>query len=325
VAELLALEDLRVRFRTMGLVRSWLQGNADPYIDAVIGAGFRLDEGETLGVVGESGSGKTTLARAVLGLVPVHSGSIRLRGRELVGLREAEYRRVRRHLGLMFQDPVASLSPRKTVRSLLLEPFRIHRIPLPEPEAAVRRLLAMVGLHDGILGTYPHQLSGGQARRVGVARTLALNPDLIIADEPTAGLDVSVQGEVLNLMNDLQQRLGLTYVIVTHNLPVIRHVSDRLVIMYLGRIVEEGATPDVFAGPLHPYTRGLLTAVPQPDPDKRRDRVELEGEVPSLRQRPSGCEFHTRCPYVQPRCRSEAPASRALDSGRRVSCHFPLG
>ena len=244
-----------MRFRTMGLVRSWLEGNADPYIDAVIGAGFRLDQGETLGVVGESGSGKTTLARAVLGLVPVHSGSIRLRGRELVGLREAEYRRVRRHLGLMFQDPVASLSPRKTVRSLLLEPFRIHRIPLPEPEAAVRRLLAMVGLHDGLLGAYPHQLSGGQARRVGVARTLALNPDLIIADEPTAGLDVSVQGEVLNLMNDLQHRLGLTYVIVTHNLPVIRHVSDRLVIMYLGRIVEEGATPDVFAGPaapLHP-------------------------------------------------------------------------
>jgi oligopeptide/dipeptide ABC transporter ATP-binding protein len=225
----------------------------------------------------------------------------------------------------MFQDPVASLSPRKTVRSLLLEPFRIHRIPLPEPETAVRRLLAMVGLHDGILGAYPHQLSGGQARRVGVARTLALNPDLIIADEPTAGLDVSVQGEVLNLMNDLQQRLGLTYVIVTHNLPVIRHVSDRLVIMYLGRIVEEGATPDVFAGPLHPYTRGLLTAVPQPDPDKRRDRVELEGEIPSLRQRPSGCEFHTRCPYVQPRCRSEAPALRALGGGRRVSCHFPLG
>ncbi len=158
-----------------------------------------------------------------------------------------------------------------------------------------------------------------------MARTLALNPDLIIADEPTAGLDVSVQGEVLNLMNDLQQRLGLTYVIVTHNLPVIRHVSDRLVIMYLGRIVEEGATPDVFAGPAHPYTRGLLTAVPQPDPDKRRDRVELEGEIPSLRQRPSGCEFHTRCPYVQPRCRAEAPASRALDGGRRVSCHFPLG
>ena len=309
----------------MGLVRAWLEGNADPYIDAVIGAGFRLDKGETLGLVGESGSGKTTLARAVLGLVPVHSGSIRLRGRELVGLREAEYRRVRRHLGLMFQDPVASLSPRKTVRSLLLEPFRIHRIPLPEPEASVRRLLAMVGLHDGLLGAYPHQLSGGQARRVGVARTLALNPDLIIADEPTAGLDVSVQGEVLNLMNDLQHRLGLTYVIVTHNLPVIRHVSDRLVIMYLGRIVEEGATADVFAGPAHPYTRGLLTAVPQPDPDKRRNRVELEGEIPSLRQRPSGCEFHTRCPYVQPRCRAEAPVTRALDGGRRVSCHFPLG
>jgi peptide/nickel transport system ATP-binding protein len=167
VAELLALRDLRVRFRTMGLVQSWLRGNADPYIDAVIGAGFRVDERETVGLVGESGSGKTTLARAVLGLVPVHSGSIRLRGRELVGLREAEYRRVRRHLGLMFQDPVASLSPRKTVRSLLLEPFRIHRIPLPEPESAARRLLAMVGLHDGFLGAYP--TSCPAARRAGSA------------------------------------------------------------------------------------------------------------------------------------------------------------
>jgi peptide/nickel transport system ATP-binding protein len=324
MAELLALENLRVRFRVMGIVRSWLGRNADPYIDAVIGAGFRVDEGETLGLVGESGSGKTTLARAILGLLPVHSGSIRLRGRELVGLPEAEYRRVRRHLGLMFQDPLASLSPRKTVRSLLLEPFRIHRIALPDPDAEVRRLLAMVGLHDRFCGAYPHQLSGGQARRVGVARTLALKPDLIIADEPTAGLDVSVQGEVLNLMNDLQHRLGLTYVIVTHNLPVIRHVSDRLVIMYLGRIVEEGATADVFAGPAHPYTRGLLTAVPQPDPDKRRASVELEGEIPSLRQRPPGCEFHTRCPLVQSRCRVEAPVSRDLGSGRRVTCHFPL-
>jgi oligopeptide/dipeptide ABC transporter ATP-binding protein len=324
MAELLALENLRVRFRVMGIVRSWLGRNADPYIDAVIGAGFRVDEGETLGLVGESGSGKTTLARAIVGLLPVHSGSIRLRGRELVGLPEAEYRRLRRHLGLMFQDPLASLSPRKTVRSLLLEPFRIHRIALPDPDAEVRRLLAMVGLHDRFCGAYPHQLSGGQARRVGVARTLALKPDLIIADEPTAGLDVSVQGEVLNLMNDLQHRLGLTYVIVTHNLPVIRHVSDRLVIMYLGRIVEEGATADVFAGPAHPYTRGLLTAVPQPDPDKRRASVELEGEIPSLRQRPPGCEFHTRCPLVQSRCRVEAPVSRDLGSGRRVTCHFPL-
>ncbi len=325
MAELLAVENLRVRFRTMGPVRALVERNADPYIDAVIGAGLRLDAGGTLGLVGESGSGKTTLARAVLGLVPVHSGSIRLRGRELVGLRESQYRRVRRHLGLMFQDPLASLSPRKTVRGLLLEPFRIHRIAVADGETEVRRLLAMVGLHDGFLGAYPHQLSGGQARRVGVARALALNPDVIIADEPTAGLDVSVQGEVLNLMNALQHRLGLTYMIVTHNLPVIRHVSDRLAIMYLGRIVEEGATAEIFAKPAHPYTRALLTAVPQPDPDRRRDKLELEGEIPSLRQRPSGCEFHTRCPFAEARCRVEAPAPRALGGGRQVSCHFPLG
>src|SRR5262245_3704493 len=323
VAELLALEDLRVRFRVMGLVRAWLEGNADPYIDAVIGAGFRVEEGATLGLVGESGSGKTTLARAILGLVPVQSGSIRLRGRELVGLREAEYRRVRRHLGLMFQDPLASLSPRKTVRSLLLEPFRIHHVALPDPEAEARRLLAMVGLHDGFLGVYPHQLSGGQARRVGVARTLALRPDLIIADEPTAGLDVSVQGEVLNLMNELQAALGLSYIIVTHNLPVIRHVSDRLAIMYLGRFVEEGPTQAIFRAPFHPYTQALLAAVPEPDPDKPSRQVGLKGEIPSLSARPPGCEFHTRCPFVQDRCRAEAPALGDVAPGRRVSCHFP--
>ncbi len=324
MTDLLAIKGLRVRFRTVGLVRALIDRIADPFIDAVLDVSLKVGPGETLGLVGESGSGKTTLARAVLGLVPVHSGSIAVQGKELVGLREGAYRAVRRELGMMFQDPVASLSPRKTVRNLLVEPFRIHGVRDVDADAEARRLLALVGLHDGFLGAYAHQLSGGQARRVGVARTLALRPRLILADEPTAGLDVSVQGEILNLMNELQQQFGLSYLIVTHNLPVIRHVSDRLAIMYLGRLVEQGSTRSVFAKPAHPYTHALLAAVPQPDPDRRREQLELQGEIPSLRRRPSGCEFHTRCIYAQARCRVEAPGPTSLGDGREVRCHFPL-
>ncbi len=324
MTELLSIKNLRVRFRTVGFVRALVDRIADPFIDAVLDVSLSVRSGETLGLVGESGSGKTTLARAVLGLVPVHSGSITVEGKELVGLKESEYRSVRKSLGMMFQDPVASLSPRKNVGGLLAEPFHIHRIRDVDINAETRRLLSIVGLHDGFLAAYAHQLSGGQARRVGVARTLALKPKLIMADEPTAGLDVSVQGEILNLMNELQQQFGLSYLIVTHNLPVIRHVSDRLAIMYLGRLVEQGPTKSLFARPAHPYTQALVAAVPQPDPDKRRTELELQGEIPSLRRRPSGCEFHTRCLYAQDRCRVEAPLPTPLPDGREVRCHFPL-
>ena len=324
MTELLSIRNLRVRFRTMGFVRALIDGIADPFIDAVLDVSLSVRAGETLGLVGESGSGKTTLARAVMGLVPVHSGSIKVEGKELVGLKESEYRAVRRSLGMMFQDPVASLSPRKNVGGLLAEPFHIHRIRDVDIDKEARRLLSIVGLHEGFLAAYAHQLSGGQARRVGVARTLALKPKLIMADEPTAGLDVSVQGEILNLMNGLQQTFGLSYLIVTHNLPVIRHVSDRLAIMYLGRLVEQGPTQSLFARPAHPYTQALIAAVPQPDPDKRRTELELQGEIPSLRRRPSGCEFHTRCLYAQDRCRVEAPKPTLLEGGREVRCHYPL-
>jgi peptide/nickel transport system ATP-binding protein len=321
---LLAVDALRVRFRTHGAVRARLQRIADPFIDAVMGVSLRLAAGETLGLVGESGSGKTTLARALTGLADVHSGQVHFAGRSLVGLDDQAMRPARREIAMMFQDPVASLSPRKSVRSLIAEPFRIHGVVVPDLEAELRKLLALVGLHPGFLAAYPHQLSGGQARRVGVARALALRPKLVIADEPTAGLDVSVQGEILNLMGRLQRELGLSYLIVTHNLPVIRHVSDRLAIMYLGRFVEEGDTQAVFARPAHPYTQALLGAVPQPDPDRPRARAALSGEVPSLQSRPSGCEFHPRCPHAQPRCRVEAPALAELGGGRRASCHFPF-
>ncbi|MCE2519365.1 MAG: ABC transporter ATP-binding protein [Alphaproteobacteria bacterium] len=322
--ELLNVEGLRVRFRTAGLVKSLVKSLTDPHIDAVMQVSFTLHEGETYGLVGESGSGKTTLGRAIIGLVEMAEGSITFDGTELRGLDDARLRVIRRNVAMMFQDPVASLSPRKTVRNLITEPFRIHRIPGSESSRDARRLLNLVGLHEGFLGAYPHQLSGGQARRVGVARALALEPRLIIADEPTAGLDVSVQGEILNLMNRLQRELGLSYLIITHNLPVVRHVSDRLAIMYLGRFVETGDTDGIFASPAHPYTLGLLAAVPEPDPDKRREKLELEGEIPSLMNRPQGCEFHTRCPFVREKCLSEAPVLRTVAPGRMASCHFPF-
>ncbi len=321
---LLEVTGARVRFRTHGAMRARVERIADPFIDAVLDVSFHVACGETFGLVGESGSGKTTLVRAIAGLVDLAAGHVRFDGAEIVARSDAALRGLRRQMSLMFQDPVASLSPRKTVKSLILEPFRIHGMAARDLDAEALDLMRLVGLPPGLLGAYPHQLSGGQARRVGVARALALRPKLIIADEPTAGLDVSVQGEVLNLMNELQAALGLSYVIVTHNLPVIRHVSDRLAIMYLGRFVEEGPTRAIFAAPSHPYTAALLRAVPQPDPDRRRDEVALIGEVPSLRHRPSGCEFHTRCPLVQPRCRTEAPRLSDAGAGRRVACHTPL-
>ena len=321
---LLKVEHLQVRFRTMGALKAKLKGIADPFVDAVLDVSLHLRRGETLGLVGESGSGKTTLGRAILGLVRAHRGSVVFDGKVLTDLPEATLRDLRQNMAMMFQDPVGSLSPRQTVRSLITEPFDLHRKGRYDAEDEARRLCDMVNLPHNFLSRYPHELSGGQARRVGVARALALEPSMIIADEPTAGLDVSVQGEVLNLMRDLQGRRGLAYLIITHNLPVMRHICDRLAIMYLGRIVEQGEGEAIFNNPAHPYTEALVQGVPQPDPDKRRELVSIEGEVPSLINRPSGCEFHTRCKYAQDRCRRERPAGRSLSDGRIVQCHYPL-
>jgi len=321
---LLEVNDLRVRFRSMGPVRALVRGVRDPWIDAVCGVSFDIREGETVGLVGESGSGKSTLARAIDGLVAVDSGSVRFRGRELSGLARSEYTAVRREMALMFQDPAGSLSPRMTVRSLVTEPFRIHGYRERDLDAEASRLLRLVGLTDDFAGRFPHQLSGGQARRVGLARALALDPKLILADEPTAGLDVSVQGEALNLLARVQDELGVAILIITHNLNVVRHITDRMAIMYLGRFVEQGSTDDIFERPRHPYTEALLSASPQPDPDAARARVEISGEVPSLMNRPPGCEFHTRCPYARERCAIEAPAPAGASEGHEYTCHFPL-
>jgi len=319
----LEVSDLNVRFQTMGRIRARVKGVEDPFVDGVLDVSLSVRPGETVGLVGESGSGKTTLGRAVLNLIASQRGEIRFQGREIRNMSERRFKPLRRDMAMMFQDPVGSLSPRKSVRALITEPFEIHGIRGRNLDDEAERLADMVRLPKALLSRYPHELSGGQARRVGVARALALNPKLIIADEPTAGLDVSVQGEILNLMADLQAEHGLGYLIITHNLPVVRHISDRLAIMYLGRIVEQGAADAIFRAPAHPYTRALVEGVPQPDPDRRRTHVSIAGEVPSLMNRPKGCDFATRCPRVQDRCRVEKPPHFTTAEGREHACFFP--
>lgn len=320
---LLELKDVRVRFRTRSDLSALINGDRDPFVDAVNGVSLQIGEGETYGLVGESGSGKTTLARSIIGLVQPQEGSIQYDGTELVGMPAAEMQRFRGNVGTMFQDPVGSLSPRMTIRSLLAEPFRIHDLANRDLGQEVNRLLGMVGLNKDFANRYPHQLSGGQARRVGVARALALHPKLIVADEPTAGLDVSVQGEILNLLGKLQQELGLSILVITHNLNVVRHITDRMGIMYFGRILEQGPTSTMFHQPSHPYTLALLSANPEPDPDAQIDRLELQGEVPSLLNRPAGCEFHPRCPFADDICKSTFPDLSAMGDDHSYRCHHP--
>ena len=324
MSALLEVENLRIRFRSKGLLRALVERDKNSYIDAVCRVSFKIKEGQTFAIVGESGAGKTTLARSIIGLVKPQEGSIRFQGQELQELSASRSKNYYKNIAMMFQDPVGSLSPRVTVKSLITEPFKIHSINARDLNAEAKRLLEMVGLSMAFAGYYPHQLSGGQARRVGVARALALSPKLILADEPTAGLDVSVQGEILNLLGRLREELNLSLLIITHNLSVVRHISDRMGIMYLGRFVEKGYTDEIFAYPHHPYTRALLSAHPNPDPDKPKDRVALIGEIPSLINRPQGCEFHTRCPFVRDKCRIELPQESTIGQNHFIRCHYPL-
>jgi len=310
----LDVRDLRVWFDVRGGV-----------VRAVDGVSFALHKGETLGLVGESGCGKSTVARAVVGLVPVTAGDIVFRGDSLVGLDRARIRPYRRHLQMVFQDPYASLNPRMTVASTIGEPMRIHAIvPPAEIDEEVCRVMGLVGLDVSMRRRYPHEFSGGQRQRIGLARALALRPDVILLDEPVSALDVSVQAQVLNLLDDLKRRLGLTYLFIAHHLAVVRHMSERVAVMYLGRIVELADRDAIYARPLHPYTEALLSAVPVPDPEVEatRRRIPLEGEVPSPTETIDGCPFRSRCPKAFERCAYDAPALHEHLPGRWAACHL---
>ncbi len=323
MSDLLQVSDLRVRYPLAGGLGSAFS-NKPTYVDVVHGVSLNIRRGETLAVVGESGSGKTTLAMALCGLAPVLGGEVLFDGSSLPMNKDRHLMPDRKRIALMFQDPVGSLSPRMTVRKLLAEPYLIHPGVSDDPDRAALDLLSMVGLGSDFADRYPHQLSGGQARRVGVARALALKPDLLIADEPTAGLDVSIQGEVLNLLTDLQQEMGLGIMIITHNLNIVRHVADQMAIMYLGRFLEQGLSGLVFNQPRHPYTAALLAANPSTDPDAVAERIELTGEVPGLLQRPPGCEFHTRCPRRQADCQKSFPAGEGTAGKQTWNCFHAL-
>jgi len=316
-----ALLQVRKLKKHFPVTRGW--GEAKALVRAVDGVDFSVRRGETLGLVGESGCGKTTVGRLILRLIDPTGGEIQFEGRDLAALAQREIHPLRRFFQIIFQDPFASLNPRMTVAEIVGRPMEIHGLAeKSQREEKAASLLQSVGLMREHLGRYPHEFSGGQRQRIGIARALATQPSLIVADEPTSALDVSVQAQILNLLKKLQRELGLTYLFISHNIGVVRHVSDRVAVMYLGRIVEMGDKKSLFQHPCHPYTQALLAAVPSLDPGKKRREALLEGDVPSPINPPSACRFHTRCSYVRPRCREEEPAFHQAEDGRWISCHL---
>lgn len=320
---LLRLTDLEVYFPiTSGLIFDRVVG----HVKAVDGVSLEVPRGTTYGLVGESGCGKSTLGRAVLQLVKPTGGRVDFDGRDVSSIQGEELRQLRSRMQMVFQDPMASLDPRQSVESSLVEPLRAHGVtPEGGRQKFVRELLDIVGLPSSAAGRYPHEFSGGQRQRIGIARAIALNPDLVIADEPVSALDVSVQAQVINLLEELQERLGLTYLFIAHDLAVVRHVSDTIGVMYLGALVEEAPSDTLYDAPRHPYTISLMSAIPVPDPEieDRRERILLQGDLPSPADPPTGCRFHTRCPFVEPtRCDTERPQLRVIGTGHRVACHF---
>jgi oligopeptide/dipeptide ABC transporter ATP-binding protein len=304
-------------------VRKGLLRRTVGHVYAVDDVSFSIGTGETLGLVGESGCGKTTVGRTILRLIEPTAGSIRLDGHDVTHLGRAELRPFRRQMQIIFQDPFSSLNPRKRAGDIVGEPLKVHGLKTREERRqAVEDLFERVGLRRAQMDNFPHQFSGGQRQRIGVARALALNPKLIIGDEPVSALDVSIQAQVINLLMDLQRELKLSYLFISHNLAVVEHISHRIAVMYLGRIVEYTDKVTLFTRPLHPYTEALLAAVPVPDPRIKRTKHVVQGDVPSPLNPPPGCRFHTRCPIAVARCRQEVPALREVETGHHVACHL---
>ena len=315
----LAVRDLKKHFP----IRKGLLQRAGGTVFAVDGVSFSIAAGETLGLVGESGCGKSTVGRTVLRLIEPTAGHIEIDGRDITHLSKTELRPYRRQMQIIFQDPFSSLDPRMSAGDIVAEPMRVHGTARGgEVRKRVAELFDRVGLRKAQMDSYPHQFSGGQRQRIGIARALALQPKLIVGDEPVSALDVSIQAQVLNLMMDLQRDMGLAYLFISHNLAVVEHISHRIAVMYLGRIVEYTDKRTLFTKPLHPYTESLLLAVPVPDPKVKRQKRVLQGDVPSPITPPSGCHFHTRCPYVFDRCRTETPPLREVKPGQLVACHL---
>ncbi|EIT84661.1 oligopeptide/dipeptide ABC transporter ATPase [Fictibacillus macauensis ZFHKF-1] len=319
IEPLVKVENLKKHFPIKGGVL----GSTVGQVKAVDGVSFTIKKGETLGLVGESGCGKSTTGRMLLRLLEPSEGKVYFEGKDILSLSSSEMRKMRRDMQMVFQDPYASLNPRHTVEKILEEPLIVHGMRnRQERKKRVKELLEVVGLSSYHAGRYPHQFSGGQRQRIGIARALAVNPKLIIADEPVSALDVSIQSQVLNLLQDLQKEFDLTYLFIAHDLGVVRHISDRVGVMYLGNIVELSTSEELYDEPLHPYTQALLSAVPIPDVDVKRERIILKGDVPSPSNPPKGCAFHTRCPQAMERCGSERPAFQEMKDGHYVACHL---
>lgn len=305
-------------------LKKYFKVGASSQLHAVDGVNFKIRRGTTLGVVGESGCGKSTLGRLLLRLYDVTDGQIIYDGTDITKLNAKELKPIRARMQMIFQDPSGSLDPRKSVKELIGEPLKIYKAckNRDEYDARIAEIMETVGLDERYAESFSHELDGGRRQRIGIGRALAMDPEFIICDEPVSALDVSIQAQIINLLKELQDKYNLTYLFISHDLSVVEHISDTVGVMYLGNLVEYGATPDIFSHPLHPYTKALFSAIPIPDPTIRRERIVLQGSIPSPANPPKGCKFHTRCPYATERCKTEAPQQREVEPGHYVVCHL---